>query len=182
MLGVINDVLDVAKIEAGRLRLNEIVLRPLDLVQKCVRLIEPSARDAGIRMSCRCDLKGSEIRADEVKLQQVLLNLLSNAVKFTPSGGEIRVEADVCMAKGLGIAISDTGIGIPEKDLERIFEPFEQVDSDKNRSFDGTGLGLYIAQALIDMHGGALTLHSAVRQGTTATVRLPSERLLVQAA
>jgi two-component system cell cycle sensor histidine kinase PleC len=182
LLGVINDVLDVAKIEAGHQQLNEISVNPADLIQRCLRMIRPRADTAGIRLCNTNNEVLPTLKADETKLQQVLLNLLSNAVKFTPSGGEVRIEAEVSPFDGMALKISDTGIGIASTDLERIFEPFEQVDSELNRKFDGTGLGLHLARAFMELHGGGLTVESSVGRGTTVVVRIPAERLLFQAA
>jgi signal transduction histidine kinase len=175
-------VLDVAKIEAGHQQLNEISVNPADLIQRCLRMIRPRADTAGIRLCNTNNETLPALKADETKLQQVLLNLLSNAVKFTPSGGEVRIEAEVSPFEGMALKISDTGIGIASTDLERIFEPFEQVDSELNRKFDGTGLGLHLARAFMELHGGGLTVESSVGRGTTVVVRIPAERLLFQAA
>lgn len=182
LLGVINDVLDVAKIEAGHSVLNETQLSPGDLIQRCLRMVEPRAAKAGIRISNRSGRDLPPLQADEIKLQQVLLNLLSNAVKFTPSGGEVWVEASLIPSKGLSIVIADTGIGIRSEDLDRILEPFEQVDSELNRRFDGTGLGLHLARAFMQLHGGELKVESTVGEGTKVTIQLPKDRLLSKAA
>lgn len=182
LLGVINDVLDVAKIEAGHSELNESQVVPRDLIHRCLRMIEPRAVKAGIRISERCSQEIPALRGDEIKLQQVLLNLLSNAVKFTPPGGQVWIDAHLDPTTGLSITISDTGIGIDSKDLERIFEPFEQVDSELNRRFDGTGLGLHLARVFMQLHGGGLKIESRVGEGTTVTIQLPKARLLSKAA
>lgn len=182
LLGVINDVLDVAKIEAGHSVLNETQFSPGDLIKRCLRMVEPRANKAGIRISDRCSQDLPILQADETKLQQVLLNLLSNAVKFTPSGGEVWIDACLGPTNDLSVAISDSGIGIRSEDLDRILEPFEQVDSELNRKFDGTGLGLHLARAFMLLHGGGLKIDSTFGEGTCVTIQLPPERTLSQAA
>lgn len=182
LLGVINDVLDVAKIEAGHTDLNETLLAPRKLIERCLRMVEPRAQKLGIHISTDCSHALPVVRGDETKLQQVLLNLVSNAVKFTPPGGRVTIEGFASPADGLTIAIADTGIGISAPDLERIMEPFVQVDSELNRKFDGTGLGLHLARSFMTLHSGNLKIESHVGIGTRVEIHLPAERLLVQAA
>jgi signal transduction histidine kinase len=114
--------------------------------------------------------------ADELRLRQVLLNLLSNAVKFTPAGS-ITIEAQADKTSGIIIRVVDTGIGVSEPDLERIFEPFRQAESTLTRSHEGTGLGLPLSRKLIELHGGTLKFESVFGKGSTATVWLPTERM-----
>jgi signal transduction histidine kinase len=113
-------------------------------------------------------------------MKQILLNLLSNAVKFTEAGGGVRVDAQIDTAGGLVIAVSDTGIGIRPEDIPRALAPFTQIDSQFTRRHEGTGLGLPLARKLVELHGGSLDLASTPGQGTTVTVRLPAERLVVE--
>ena len=120
-----------------------------------------------------------KLRADERKLRQILLNLLSNAVKFTPEGGAVTVAAAIPRGQGLHISVSDTGIGMAPDDIAIALIPFGQVDSDLSRRFDGTGLGLPLTKSLIELHGGTMNLVSAVGSGTTVTVRLPENRLMI---
>ncbi len=182
LLGVINDVLDVAKIEAGHTELNETRLAPQNLIERCLRMIEPRARKLEIHISASCDDALPVVLGDETKLQQVLLNLVSNAVKFTPAGGRVTIEACCGPSDDLTIAIADSGIGISTQDLERIMEPFVQVDCELNRRFDGTGLGLHLARSFMTLHGGNLKIESHVGIGTRVELSLPKERLLIQAA
>jgi signal transduction histidine kinase len=118
------------------------------------------------------------LRADERKLKQVLMNLLSNAVKFTPPGGEILVHARVESQHGVVIEVADNGIGIAPEDIERALSPFGQVDSRLSRRYEGTGLGLPLARALAELHGGTLMLESALGRGTIVRVTLPADRLV----
>ena len=117
---------------------------------------------------------------DERKTKQVLLNLITNSVKFTPAGGEIAVSARWALAKGLAVTGADTGIGIAESDLERVLKPFEQVDSSLARQHQGTGLGLPLVKAIMEMHGGRLELRSELGAGTRVTVLFPPERVLAE--
>jgi signal transduction histidine kinase len=111
-------------------------------------------------------------------LQQVLNHLLSNAIKFTEAGGTIVVGAALEADGRLLLFVRDTGIGIPEADIERVFEPFTQLDSTLARRFQGAGLGLYVSRALVAGHGGELSLNSEAGQGTSAEVRLPADRVI----
>jgi signal transduction histidine kinase len=118
--------------------------------------------------------------ADARKTKQVLLNLITNSVKFTPPGGSITVSARWDLHDGLAITVADTGIGIPEADLERVLKPFEQVDSSLARQHQGTGLGLPLVKAIMEMHGGRIALTSELGAGTEVTVLFPPERVLAQ--
>ncbi len=181
LLQIINDVLDMAKIEAGR---TELALGRCDvreIVTACLRMVRDRAEAGSVALLDECPDHLPAIMADERALKQVLLNLLSNAVKFTAAGGRIHVAASLS-AVGLRISVRDTGIGIAEADRERVFEPFGQVDSSLARTFEGTGLGLPIARALMAMHGGSLELESEVGIGTTVTISLPSSCVLPAAA
>jgi signal transduction histidine kinase len=117
------------------------------------------------------------LRCDERKLMQMLLNLLSNAYKFTTPGGRIDIGLSVDAA-GIRFVVSDDGIGIPAEELDRVVQPFAQVDSSLSRRHDGTGLGLALVKAMAELHGGSLRLESAVGKGTTATVTLSLDRLV----
>ena len=118
------------------------------------------------------------IHADERRLQQVLLNLLSNAIKFTPDGGRVAVEAALDLEDGLTIRVTDNGVGIPPAAVERVLEPFVQADPSLQRDHTGSGLGLAVAKSLIELHGGRLTIDSALGEGTAVAVLIPASRLL----
>jgi PAS domain S-box-containing protein len=178
LLNVINDILDISKIEAGKLDLYDEEFDPVEAIQSCMRLINERARNNNIDLSLLLPGKLPQIRADERKLKQILLNLLSNAVKFTPNGGRVSVEAAADPYVGFRISVSDNGIGIAHEDLTRVMTPFAQVESALTRKFDGTGLGLPLAKSLAELHGGTLNLKSAVGSGTTVTVQFPPRRLV----
>lgn len=148
-------------------------------IRAVVRLMEPTVRRA--ELCAEIDVSSSLplLRADERKTQQVLFNLLSNAIKFTPLGGHISVIARFDPQSGLSVGVRDTGIGIAAENLNRVFEPFVQIDSQLNRQHQGTGLGLAIVKAVMDLHQGAVELKSIKGSGTEVTVIFPPDRLNV---
>jgi signal transduction histidine kinase len=176
LLGVINDILDLSKIEAGKLELTESRIDACELVDSICRLFGPRTTDANLTLTVGKSPKRVAIKADERMLKQMLLNLLSNACKFTPPGGHIACSISVDAA-GIAFAVSDTGIGIPANQLDRVLRPFVQVESSLSRRHEGTGLGLALVKAMAELHGGSLHLASEVGRGTTATVLFPLSRL-----
>ncbi|MBL8707291.1 MAG: PAS domain-containing protein [Rhodospirillales bacterium] len=181
LLNVINDVLDLAKIEAGRLELHDEEVDVGQLVEECERLLRERAHNGGVTLSRQ--VSGPiGLRADELALKKILTNLLSNAVKFTPGGGRVTVEAGLSGENDCVIAVRDTGIGMAAEDIPRALEPFGQIDSTLTRRHDGTGLGLPLALSLTQRMGGTLRVVSEVGKGTTVIVRLPAERVLRTAA
>ena len=178
LLGLINDILDVSKIEAGRAELSEIIVPVKALFDAVARLIRERALRAELRLDIAVAPDLPPLLADERKLKQILINLLSNAVKFTPAGGAVRMGAGLDPKSGdLVITVSDTGIGIAPADIARVMEPFGQVDNPINRKFRGTGLGLPLTKGLVELHGGGFQIESTPGVGTTVTVRLPARRL-----
>jgi signal transduction histidine kinase len=177
LLKIINDILDLSKIEAGKLELEEDMIDPRELVEACTRIIGERLAEAGLALVVTLGPDLPHLRADELKLKQILLNLLSNAVKFTPAGGEVRLNLAIEPGEWLLIEVKDTGIGIAESDIEKVLLPFMQVEGALNRRFQGTGLGLSLTRSLVELHGGELKLTSAPGAGTAVLVRLPPERL-----
>ncbi len=178
LLTLINDILDVAKIEAGKLMLRESVMDPLEVGQQTLRLVTDRAAREGVALRRRMDGTLPGLLADEGKIKQILLNLLSNAVKFTGRGGWVELAAYQEPTGDFCFAVSDTGIGIAPEDQATALAPFGQVDSQLTRKFEGTGLGLPLSSALARLHGGSLELDSTPGQGTTATLRLPARRVV----
>jgi two-component system cell cycle sensor histidine kinase PleC len=173
LLDVINDVLDMSKIEAGRIRLDFEQVRLGRFLNDAMRVVSARADDK--RIDLAADIaKGISVRADQRLLKQIVLNLLSNAVKFTPEGGRITVRARAC-ADWVRIGILDTGIGIPRAALAKLGRPFEQVQSQFTKSHQGSGLGLAIARSLTELHGGMLRIRSTPGKGTFVLLRLPAE-------
>jgi len=180
LLKIINDILDLSRIETGNLTLIEEKVDLVAVVQSAVRLIRPRADGAELTVETDLPAPGSLIiTADARALKQIMVNLLSNAVKFTPKGGRVSVRVAIEDEHPVMMVV-DTGIGIPAHDLPRLCEPFVQVDTSLGRRFEGTGLGLALTKRLVDLHGGELILRSSVGEGTTVVVRLGKERLIEQ--
>jgi signal transduction histidine kinase len=176
LLAVINDILDLSRVEAGESALHETAFDMANLVRRTAALMEAKVRSGELTLVSRLPGGLPLLHADERAVKQILLNLLANAVKFTPSGGEVTVEV-TCVDDGLEMAVADTGIGIAAHDQERIFEPFVQVESELNRRFEGTGLGLPLVRSLVELHGGRVSLQSAPAEGTRVAVWFPAARL-----
>jgi signal transduction histidine kinase len=182
LLGLINDVLDYSKVDAGHLDLEDEAVDLAEIMRTALRMIAGQAEAAHVRLIDAVPPDLPYIRADQRRVCQVLLNLLSNAVKFTPEGGEVRVSASLAAA-GVTIAVADTGIGIAQEDIPRALERFGQVDNVLSRRYEGTGLGLPLSKRLMELHGGTLTLESTVGVGTTVLASFPRDRLIdLQAA
>jgi signal transduction histidine kinase len=177
LLGLINEILDLAKLEAGKLELQEEEIDLAATVEACMTIVEGQAHLARVRLSADTDSTVLKIRADERRLRQILINLLSNAVKFTPEDGDVRVSCSR-RDRTLAIMISDTGIGIAPEDVPKAMMAFGQVESKVSRKVEGTGLGLPLVQHLVELHGGKLTIESEVDVGTRVTVTLPLERII----
>jgi len=177
LLNIINGLLDLAWIQAGRVDLDEQIVAVGELIQSAVRTIAPIAEGKSIYIDCELPQASTRIRVDQTKFRQIILNLLSNGVKFTEPRGRICIGSGVDSRGDLLILIRDTGIGIPPEHLERVLSPFEQVADHLTKENEGTGLGLPIARALIELHGGNLTLSSDLGIGTTVALRLPHERI-----
>ena len=171
LLSLINDILDLSKIEAGRMELD---LSDFDLptaIDNALTLVRERAGRRGIALGETVDERLGQIRGDERKIKQVLLNLLSNAVKFTPEGGRVDVRA-VRVDGVAEISVTDTGIGIALEDHDAVFEEFRQVGS-ADKKAEGTGLGLPLAKKFIELHGGRIWLRSEIGAGSTFTFTLP---------
>ncbi len=177
LLGLINDILDLSKLEAGQFELHEEDVDIREAIEASMLLVGPQAEKSRVELSKAIDENLAFIRADDRRIRQILINLLSNAVKFTTEGGKIRV-ASFGTNAGLAIAVSDTGIGMASEEIPKALEEFGQIDSKISRQFAGTGLGLPLAKHLIELHGGTLTIKSQINVGTTVTIVLPHERIL----
>ena len=174
LLAVINDILDISKIQSGKFQLNNREMDVDEVLRPCVAGLKLMASDASVDLSCVIDADLPELSADGVKLRQVFTNLVTNAIKFTPAGGSVKVTAKSEFGAGTLVEIRDTGVGMTTEEIRIAITPFGQVDAGHNRWREGTGLGLPIAEALVKLHGGALTIDSVKGQGTTVFVRLPA--------
>jgi signal transduction histidine kinase len=177
LLQLINDILDVSRIEAGKLALEEEAVDLAVLLDGALRMIESEAARAGVIIHRACGKPLPKLFADRRRVSQVLLNLLSNAVKFTPGGGTVQVgvwqDRDA-----IGVVVADTGIGIAVEDIPLVLEPFGQVDSQLSRKYSGTGLGLPLSVRLMQLHAGTLDIESEIGAGTTVTIAFPADRVV----
>jgi len=172
LLSLINEILDLSKIEAGRMEL-EVTTFDLPLtIENARTFVRERAIKHGITVDVEVDERLGEFSGDERKIKQVLLNLLSNAVKFTPEGGRIEIKARQ-RDGAVEISVSDTGIGISKEDQARIFEEFRQVGGDSAKKVEGTGLGLTLAKKFVELHGGKIWVQSEVGKGSTFSFTLP---------
>ena len=177
LLSIINDILDLSQIEAGKMALKEIRFVPAEVAAAALDLVRNRAAKGGIQLRSEIAPDLPELLADQRMVTQILSNLLSNAVKFTPAGGTVTLSAQRSGSDGgLVFTVSDTGIGIAQDDLARIMQPFEQVEIDWARHYEGSGLGLPIVSALANLHGGAFSLFSEPGKGTVAAVAFPASR------
>jgi signal transduction histidine kinase len=177
LLELITDILDMSKIESGKLELREETINPAELSNSVMRMIRERAEAAGLTVQFESADDLPELRADPRALKQILLNLLSNAVKFTPNGGKVVLRVARAPDNSILFTVRDTGIGIAAEDLPQAMAVFGQIDGTLNRKHAGAGLGLPISRALAELHGGHLDLTSEPGVGTTVTVHLPSERI-----
>jgi len=171
LLDLINDVLDVSKIEAERYELSLERFDAREVVSAAVALVRVGADDKGLELSSMLPSSPLPVEADRRALKQITLNLLSNAVKFTPARGSVTVTLEA-IGPYLEIVVADTGVGIAPEDLRRLGRPFEQAGAAAQRA-QGTGLGLSLVRALAELHGGRMTIESTLGEGAAVTVRLP---------
>ncbi|MFN4815012.1 MAG: response regulator [Pseudanabaena sp.] len=187
LLSLINDILDVAKIESGQINLEYSIVSVDQLCQTSLTLIQQQAHKKGIQILINLPINLPNLRVDERRICQALINLLTNAVKFTPKGGTITLEVTFPFVKQemkssrtyIRFSIIDTGIGIASEDIDRLFKPFIQVDSDLNRQYEGTGLGLTLVKRLVELHGGDVSITSQLGVGSCFTIDLPYEEVEV---
>ena len=179
LLSLINDILDLSKVEAGRMELMPNEFELAAAIGNALTLLKERAARHRVALVSEIDPRLGTIVADERKLKQILINLLSNAVKFTPEGGSVKVTARP-VAEGFEVAIADTGVGIAAEDREAVFEEFRQVGRDYLRRSEGTGLGLALARRFAELHGGTIRLESQVGKGSTFTVFIPAQPVEVE--
>ena len=177
LLGLIEDILDVSRIESGELSLHEERVEVAELMDSVGRLVRPRADNAKVMLYVEPVAELPALRGDPRRLRQVLLNLVANAVKFTPAGGRVELRAERGEDGSLALVVSDTGIGIKPEDLERLLTLFGRAQAAYARSHDGAGLGLPIARSLTELHGGTLSVASQPDHGTTVRVTFPADRL-----
>lgn len=182
LLSIINDILDLARLEAGRLELNESDISASALVAACLAIMRERAEEAGVTLVVDMPADLPMLHADERAVKQILFNLLSNAIKFTPKGGQVTVSLGEERDGSFDVVVRDTGIGMSESEIVTALSPFGQVDSKRARMHQGTGLGFPICESLMRLHGGVLRIQSVPEQGTTVTASFPHERVVRQTA
>ncbi len=178
LLALINDVLDVSAIEAGKTELNESELELASTFDDCLKLVSSRAEQGGIRINCVKKNGFPRLYADERRTKQIVINLLTNAIKFTPEGGEVTLKATQNNDDTLTLSVADTGIGMDAEGIKMALIQFGQVDSSLDRKYEGTGLGLPLTQLLVELHGGEMLIESEPGNGTTVFVNFPAERLI----
>ena len=172
LLELINEILDLSKVEAGRMELELGTLSLPGLLEQALAMVRERAARHGIALSLEVAPEVGDVWADELKLKQVVLNLLSNAVKFTPDGGSVAVRAEIAGDEAR-VVVTDTGIGIAEADQERIFEAFQRGGREARAATEGTGLGLTLSKRIVDLHGGRLWMTSEPGVGSTFGFAVP---------
>ena len=174
LLAVINDILDISKMQSGKYALDAREVELEEILQVAVASFRPTAMEVGVTLESRFDANLPTIKGDPAKLRQVFSNLISNAIKFTPRGGTATVEAGTGVGGSASVHVRDTGLGMTMEEIEVALTPFGQVDASRARWREGAGLGLPIAKALVQLHGGHLEIRSSKSLGTEVTVVLPS--------
>jgi two-component system, cell cycle sensor histidine kinase PleC len=175
LLAMINDILDLSKIQSGRYTIDHHEVHLDEVLTAAVASFKAPAEAAQISLNCKMDTNLPKVRGDATKLQQIFTSLLSNAIKFNLPGGSVSVDATRAMDGGVAVVIKDTGIGMTDEEVAVALKLFGQVDGGKSRSYEGTGLGLPIAKALVELHGGRLEIRTAKGEGTVVAVLLPSK-------
>jgi signal transduction histidine kinase len=174
LLVVINDILDISKMQSGKYTLDAREVDLAEILTLAVAFHKAGAVDVGVLLDSRLEPNLPAVRGDPVKLRQVFSNLISNAIKFTQPGGSVTVEARVTPEGGATVCVRDTGVGMTKEEVTVALTPFAQVDASRSRWREGTGLGLPIAKALVQLHGGRIEIRSAKSLGTEVAVMLPS--------
>jgi PAS domain S-box-containing protein len=176
--GLVTNILDLSRIEMNEVHLDEEVVEIAELIDSSINMLRMRADELAVRLEVEAAADLPQVRCDRLRLKQALINLVSNAVKFTPKYGRVSVAAGM-NGDGLALSVSDTGIGMRPEDIPRALEAFRQIEPQINRRHEGVGLGLALTKALVERHGGWLELTSAPGVGTTATIHLPAERVVV---
>ncbi len=176
LLSLIKDILDISKIEVGRMDLDEESVAIADIFADVTRIVDERARDAGVTVESEVPANLPRMRADATKLKQILLNLVGNSLKFTPAGGWVRVTGEVRGDGAIVIRVADNGIGMDESELRLAVSRFGRVDNPLTRKYSGTGLGLPLVMGLVELHGGTCSIESEKGVGTTVTITFPPER------
>tara|TARA_B100001939_G_scaffold347946_1_gene371518 strand:- start:2421 stop:3716 length:1296 start_codon:yes stop_codon:yes gene_type:complete len=177
LLNVINDILDLSKIEANKFELNEEHVDVVEIIRSVANMVSRNLKQSGLALICDYPDDLPDLTADRRSLKQMLLNLVSNSIKFTPDGGKIHICAALTDRGEMEVSVRDSGVGIAREDIEHILEPFTQASSHLNRKTEGTGLGLTLVKKMIELHGGRLILESEIGRGTYVALIFPQNRI-----
>lgn len=178
LLSLINDILELARLESGKFALQETIFDPESTVIDVLYSLKNSAAEKGVNLEKQLDFEGMYLKADQRRFQQILLNLLTNALKFTDTGGTVCLESHINKNGSVDLIVSDTGIGMSQEEISIAFEPFTQLERDAHVAQEGTGLGLPIVNSLVSLHGGDLLFRSEKGRGTVVAVTFPPNRLV----
>ncbi|MBI2586753.1 MAG: hypothetical protein HYW28_12920 [Rhodospirillales bacterium] len=179
LVALIGDILDISKVEVGKLDVFDTIVSVRDVVTDTARLMDERARQAHIDLSVTVPNDLPLLRADQVRVKQIILNLLDNGLKFTRPHGAVRIEGYLEARGGISIKVADTGIGIAEQDMNKVLEAFGQANHSYTHTYRGAGLGLALSKSLMELHGGTLHLESELGKGTTVIVRFPADRTII---
>lgn len=174
LLSVINDILDISKIQSGKYTLDSREVNVEEIIHACISSFRLMASEAGVTIAPAMAYDLPVARGDSVKLRQIFTNIISNAIKFTPRGGTVNIDTMRTNTGGVAILIRDSGIGMTKEEIKIAMTPFGQVDAGRTRWREGTGLGLPIAKALVELHGGQIEIRSKKGEGTEVAIILPS--------
>lgn len=175
---ILGNILDLAKVEAGELKLNEDEVDVEKMINSCSKMFVVMAAEANITIKQNISEDTSHLLADELRVKQIVINLVSNSLKFTPSGGVITIGCELTPVNGMILYVEDTGEGIPAEKLEKVLEPFAQVEGSNGKSYQGVGLGLSLSKSLAELHGGKLWVESELGVGTKVFVEFPNSRTI----
>jgi signal transduction histidine kinase len=181
LLGVINDILDLSQAGVGKLELEENLFDPRDMLRSVARAMSGALKTAGVTLNMELPTELPALRADQAKTRRALSHLVSKAIKFTPSGGAVELICRADREKGLAITVADSGVGMSPERMSRVLEALEQMRAPKPGAQQGSGLGLPLVKAIMELHGGTLSLESAPDAGTRATITFPPDRLVFDA-
>ena len=179
LLAIINDILDISKMQSGRYTLDDTDISINEIVEAAAAIVRSNAQQANVALSVSFEPAVPPIRGDSAKLQQIFVNVLSNAIKFTPAGGAVEIRTACLPQGGICVHVIDSGVGMTQADIDIALTPFGQVDGARSRWREGTGLGLPIARALTELHGGEIAIFSEKSKGTEVIVKLPSRHQVV---
>jgi signal transduction histidine kinase len=178
LLGIINDILDLSKIEAGKMSLEASEEFPLaDALEASLTMVAPLAEKYGVRLVSKLPPRTVRVQAVDRMIRQILINLVGNAIKFTPAGGEVELSGKALADGGYAVMVKDSGIGMSESDIVKALSPFGQVANKMTATHTGTGLGLPLAKAMLELHGGELAISSTPHHGTTVVLNFPAGRI-----